>query len=50
MTYNAVDQTYASFSIINDVGSSYSMENHYSGSQDENVSTLTVVDEQGVIE
>ena len=50
VTYNAVDQTYASFSIINDVGSSYSMENHYSGSQDENVSTLTVVDEQGVIE
>ena len=49
VTYNAVDQTHTSYSTINSVGGSFSMVNHYSGSQDENVSTLTVVDEQGVI-
>ncbi len=49
-TYNAIDQTHTSYSTINSQGGQFSMVNHYSGSQDENVSTLTVVDEQGVIE
>ena len=48
-TYAAQDITYASFSTINDVTSSYQMDNYNSGSYNNTLSNLTVVDEQGTI-
>ena len=48
-TYAATDQTYATFSTINDVTSSYQMDNYNSGTYNNTLSSLTVVDEQGTI-
>ena len=48
-TYAATDMTYASFSTINSVGGSYQMVNYNSGSYNNTLNSITVVDEQGVI-